>query len=45
MAVKHFTGVGLDDPDPECVFAPDAGTTATMIPLKLHPRPIRPACS
>jgi hypothetical protein len=20
MAVKHFTGRGLDDPDPECVF-------------------------
>ncbi len=26
MAVKHFTGVGLDDPDPECVFAPESGT-------------------
>ena len=26
MAVKYFTGVGLDDPDPECVFAPESGT-------------------
>jgi len=45
MAVKHFTGVALDDPDPECVFAPDAGPTATIIPLNLNPRPIRPAPS
>jgi mycofactocin biosynthetic radical S-adenosylmethionine protein MftC len=43
MAVKHFTGVALDDPDPECVFAPESGPTATVIPLALSPRPIRPA--
>ncbi len=42
MAVKHFTGTPLDDPDPECVFAPETGPTATVIPLALSPRPIRP---
>src|SRR2546430_391243 len=41
MAVKHFTGTPLDDPDPECVFAPESGPTTTIIPLTLSPRPIR----
>jgi mycofactocin radical SAM maturase len=43
MAVKHFTGTALDDPDPECVFAPESGPTTTVIPLTLSPKPIRPA--
>jgi mycofactocin radical SAM maturase len=43
MAVKYFTGTPLDDPDPECVFAPEPGPTATVMPLALSPRPIRPA--
>ncbi|HEY7199195.1 MAG TPA: mycofactocin radical SAM maturase [Candidatus Dormibacteraeota bacterium] len=43
MAVKHFTGTPLDDPDPECVFAPESGPTTTIIPLALSPKPIRPA--
>ena len=43
MAVKHFTGTPLDDPDPECVFTPESGPTTTIIPLTLSPRPIRPA--
>jgi mycofactocin radical SAM maturase len=43
MAVKYFTGTALDDPDPECVFAPDTGPTATFVPLSLSPRRIRSA--
>ena len=42
MAVKHFTGVALDDPDPECVRKPEAGSTATLLPLALKPRAISP---
>ena len=26
MAVKHFTGTPLDDPDPECVYIPEDGS-------------------
>jgi hypothetical protein len=40
MAVKHFTGVALDDPDPECVRKPETGSTATLLPLALKPRAI-----
>ena len=41
MAVKYFTGTPLDDPDPECVFAPETGPTDIVLPLTLQPRPIR----
>jgi mycofactocin radical SAM maturase len=41
MAVKHFTGTPLDDPDPECVLAPESGPTDTIIPLALSPRAVR----
>jgi mycofactocin radical SAM maturase len=43
MAVKHFTGTPLDDPDPECVFRPESGPTQVMMPLALAPRAISPA--
>lgn len=42
MAVKHFTATPLDEPDPECVFAPQK-PTETVLPPGLSPRPIRPA--
>jgi [mycofactocin precursor peptide]-tyrosine decarboxylase / 3-amino-5-[(4-hydroxyphenyl)methyl]-4,4-dimethylpyrrolidin-2-one synthase len=40
MAAKFFTGIPLDDPDPECVFKPEVATTDTIIPLTITPRPI-----
>ena len=40
MAAKYFTGIPLDDPDPECVFKPESGPTETILPLALSPRPI-----
>lgn len=37
MAVKHFTGLSLDDPDPECIYGGAEGLsrshTSTIIPL------------
>lgn len=41
LAVKYFTGTPLEAPDPECVFAPETGPTDTVLPLALHPRPVR----
>ncbi|MCS7295361.1 MAG: mycofactocin radical SAM maturase [Dehalococcoidia bacterium] len=41
FAVKYFTGTPLEAPDPECVFAPETGPTDTVLPLRLHPRPVR----
>ncbi len=41
MAVKHFTDTPLDAPDPECVFKPETSPTTTILPLALHPRPVR----
>jgi mycofactocin biosynthetic radical S-adenosylmethionine protein MftC len=41
LAVKHFTGTPLDDPDPECVLAPETGPAETVLPLALSPRAVR----
>ncbi len=41
MAVKHFAGLALDDPDPECVWRPETGPLETLIPLALAPRRVR----
>jgi [mycofactocin precursor peptide]-tyrosine decarboxylase / 3-amino-5-[(4-hydroxyphenyl)methyl]-4,4-dimethylpyrrolidin-2-one synthase len=41
MAVKHFAGMALDDPDPECVRRPETGSLETLIPLALTPRRVR----
>ncbi len=41
MAVKHFTGVAQSEPDPECVFAPETGSTLNVIPLALNPQRLR----
>lgn len=30
MAVKHFTGLTLDDPDPECIYIPENGGRRTI---------------
>jgi mycofactocin radical SAM maturase len=38
MAVKHFAGLALDDPDPECVRRPETGSLQNLIPLALAPR-------
>jgi mycofactocin radical SAM maturase len=40
MAVKHFTGTPLDDPDPECVRKPDEAPIPLSIPLRSSPRPL-----
>lgn len=35
MAVKHFTGRSLDDPDPDCIFGSETATLRTgLIPLQ-----------
>jgi mycofactocin biosynthetic radical S-adenosylmethionine protein MftC len=41
MAVKHFAGLALDEPDPECVRRPETGSLENLIPLALAPRPVR----
>jgi mycofactocin radical SAM maturase len=41
FAVKYFTGTPLEAPDPECVFAPETGPTDVVLPLRVHPRPVR----
>ncbi|HEX3607713.1 MAG TPA: mycofactocin radical SAM maturase [Candidatus Dormibacteraeota bacterium] len=41
MAVKHFAGLALDDPDPECVRRPETGPLENLIPLALAPRALR----
>jgi hypothetical protein len=41
MAVKHFAGLALDDPDPECVRRPETGPLQNLIPLALAPRRVR----
>ena len=33
MAVKHFTGVSLDDPDPECVFGTESRPRRKALPV------------
>jgi mycofactocin biosynthetic radical S-adenosylmethionine protein MftC len=41
MAVKHFAGLRLDEPDPECVRRPETGPLENLIPLALAPRRVR----
>jgi mycofactocin radical SAM maturase len=41
MAVKHFAGLALDQPDPECVRRPETGPLENLIPLALAPRRVR----
>jgi mycofactocin radical SAM maturase len=41
MAVKHFAGLALDQPDPECVRRPESGPLENLIPLALAPRRVR----
>jgi mycofactocin radical SAM maturase len=41
MAVKHFAGLALDQPDPECVRRPEIGPLENLIPLALAPRRVR----
>jgi mycofactocin biosynthetic radical S-adenosylmethionine protein MftC len=41
MAVKHFAGLALDEPDPECVRRPETGPLENLIPLALAPRRVR----
>jgi mycofactocin biosynthetic radical S-adenosylmethionine protein MftC len=41
MAVKHFAGMALDDPDPECVRRPETGSLENLIPLALAPRRVK----
>ena len=41
MAVKHFAGLALDQPDPECVRRPETGSIENLIPLALAPRRVR----
>ncbi|MBO0685534.1 MAG: mycofactocin radical SAM maturase [Candidatus Dormibacteraeota bacterium] len=40
MAVKHFTGTALDDPDPECVFGNGAGAERGGQGSSLRPLPV-----
>lgn len=45
IAVKHFTGYSLDDPDPDCVFRPDAvgaGLQPTPYPTHMPVIPLTP---
>lgn len=40
LAVKHFTGTRLNEPDPECVHAPEVADP-TVAPPVVVPRPVR----
>ncbi|HTX01469.1 MAG TPA: mycofactocin radical SAM maturase [Acidimicrobiales bacterium] len=39
MASKFFTGLALDDPDPECALGHGTGALERAVPVELRPRP------